>query len=162
MSSPTRRRSTRSSQAGTPRRSTRNSSVAQSSPAAGPADNASQESSQGARTPRQTRASRLQSSPLFYQSSSPAAADRNGPSSPLRHMTNSQSSAVAGPPPPSSPLRHQTDTQSQDDGDRTPRASGQIRGAEAPAHSRHCFGLGPHYHPYQSLTHIRRLLPDPI
>ncbi|KAL2756317.1 hypothetical protein ACRALDRAFT_2042464 [Sodiomyces alcalophilus JCM 7366] len=130
MSSPPRRRSTRS-QTGTPRRSTRNSSVAQSSPDAGPAENASQEHSQGARTPRQTRASRLQSSPLFYQSSSPAPAGRNGPSiddvsSPLRHMTNSQSSALAGPPP-SSPLRQQTDTQSQDDGDRTPRASGQIR-----------------------------------
>ncbi|ROT36858.1 MCM2/3/5 family protein [Sodiomyces alkalinus F11] len=141
MSSPTRRRSTRSSQAGTPRRSTRNSSVAQSSPAAGPADNASQEGSQegsqGARTPRQPRPSRLQSSPLVYQSSSPApapapaAADRNGPSnhnvsSPLRHMTNSQSSAAARPPP-SSPLRQQTDTQSQGDGDRTPRASAQMR-----------------------------------
>ena len=96
MSSPS-KRSTRSS-AATPGRATR-SSQQRSSPAPGPSNVAE-------RTPRQTRASQLASSPLFYQSSSPTpGADRA-----------------------SSPLRQQTETQSA--GDRTPRASGALMGGE--------------------------------
>ncbi|KAM0280384.1 hypothetical protein ACHAQH_004097 [Verticillium albo-atrum] len=127
MSSPS-KRSTRSSQAGTPRRSTRNSEVPKSSPAPPTADDA--EAPAGSQTPRQNPpSSRLQSSPLFYQSSPAVGGNRRtGPalgdvSSPLRHMTNSQSTATAAP---SSPLRQQTETQSID-GDRTPRASGTVR-----------------------------------
>lgn len=135
MSSPSSRRTTRSSQAGTPRRSTRNSEAAQSSPAPGPAESASQEGSQAGRTPRAPRASQLQSSPLFFESSPAASRSRNAPghgevSSPLRHMTDSQSTAA--PPMPSSPLRQQSDTQSIGDGDRTPRASGMMRGKHTP------------------------------
>jgi hypothetical protein len=113
MSSPS-KRSTRSS--ATPRRATRGSQQP-SSPAAGPSDAAE-------RTPRQARPSQLASSPLFYQSSSPAPG-ANRASSPLRHMSNSQSTANNAP---SSPLRQQTETQSA--GDRTPRASGALIGGE--------------------------------
>ncbi|KAK0728984.1 MCM2/3/5 family-domain-containing protein [Apiosordaria backusii] len=100
MSSPS-KRSTRSS--ATPGRNTRSSQAAQSSPAV---DNT--------RTPRQTRASQLASSPMFFGSS-----PSHAPSSPLRQMSNSQSTAANNAP--SSPLRQQTETQST--GDRTPRAS---------------------------------------
>ncbi len=88
------------------KRSTR-SSQQRSSPAPGPSNAA-------ARTPRQTRASQLASSPLFYQSSSPTPAANRG----------------------SSPLRQQTETQSA--GDRTPRASGALMGGEpCPGARRH-------------------------
>ncbi|KAK0670396.1 putative DNA replication licensing factor [Cercophora samala] len=103
MSSPS-KRSTRSS--ATPGRSTRSSQAAQSSPAA-----------ENSRTPRQTRTSALASSPMNYGSSSPI----NAASSPLRQMSNTQS--TAGNNAPNSPLRQQTETQST--GDRTPRASGR-------------------------------------
>ncbi|KAL2176019.1 MCM2/3/5 family-domain-containing protein [Thermothelomyces heterothallicus CBS 202.75] len=127
MSSPA-KRSTRSS--ATPRRATRSSQqqqqqqqqLQQSSPAAGP----SNRPTAAERTPRQTRSSQLASSPLFYQSSSPApGADR--PSSPLRQMSNSQSTANHAP---SSPLRQQTETQSA--GDRTPRPSARLIGDSSP------------------------------
>ncbi|KAK3488934.1 cell division control protein 54 [Neurospora hispaniola] len=112
MSSPAKRRTTRSSQSATPR--TTRSSQADPSSA----------------TPRQTRASQLASSPLFYEPSSPA----NGAapvSSPLRQMSNTQSTAHQGNAP-SSPLRQQTETQS--DADRTPRANGrsQLIGDSSP------------------------------
>ncbi|KAL6358187.1 hypothetical protein LRP88_08367 [Fusarium phalaenopsidis] len=105
MSSP---RRTRNSQSATPRRSTRNNSEANETPRGG-----------GSRQPEQA------SSPLFYQSSSPGR-DQNGlpgdVSSPLRQMTNSQSTrAPSGIP--SSPLRQMTDTQSDIDPERTPRAN---------------------------------------
>ncbi|KAM7219317.1 MCM2/3/5 family domain containing protein [Rhypophila decipiens] len=111
-SPPPNRRSTRSSQAGTPRgRSTRSSQAARSSPApAGPSDAA-------AATPRQTRGSQLASSPLFYQSSSPAP----GRNQQNRNNQNNESQDT------DAPLRHQTETQStetQNTGDRTPRVSG--------------------------------------
>ncbi|KAK4191732.1 putative DNA replication licensing factor [Podospora australis] len=101
MSSPS-KRSTRSTRSSQPR----------SSPAPGPSNAAENQ-----RTPRQTRTSQLQSSPLFYQSSPGGNA---APSSPLRQMSNSQSTAANNAP--SSPLRQQTETQSA--GDRTPRAGG--------------------------------------
>jgi DNA replication licensing factor MCM4 len=120
MSSPSQRRS----QSGTPRRSTRSSQALQSSPA-----NANGPSRNG-NTPRNTRSSQLASSPLFYQSSSPAEGNNNV-SSPLRQNTESQSQNTRdhGSAAPSSPLRHMTHSQtshraSQNDGDRTPRASG--------------------------------------
>ncbi|EFQ26263.1 MCM2/3/5 family protein [Colletotrichum graminicola] len=128
MSSPS-KRSTRSSTAGTPRRSTRNNpdAAARSSPA--PAD---EEAQRPAETPRTSRRSQLASSPLFYESSpaqTPSGrrdAPANGDvSSPLRNMSNSQSTVVG--PAPSSPLRQDIDTQSTGDGDRTPRASGLAR-----------------------------------
>ncbi|KAK4139056.1 MCM2/3/5 family-domain-containing protein, partial [Dichotomopilus funicola] len=120
MSSPS-KRSTRSS--ATPGRATRSSQQQQSSPAAGPS-NPNPNAAAAARTPRQTRASQLASSPLFYQSSpaNPAA-----PSSPLRQMSNSQSTAANAP---SSPLRQQTETQSA--GERTPRASARLIGDSSP------------------------------
>ncbi|KAK3300819.1 MCM2/3/5 family-domain-containing protein [Chaetomium fimeti] len=116
MSSPS-KRSTRSS--ATPNRATR-SSQQRSSPAAGPSNAAE-------RTPRQTRSSQLASSPLFYQSSSPAPG-ANRASSPLRQMTDSQSTVNNNAP--SSPLRQQTETQSA--GDRTPRASRGLIGDSSP------------------------------
>lgn len=103
MSSPAKRRTTRSSQSATPR-ATRSSQAGPSSA-----------------TPRQTRASQLASSPLFYESSSPANG-ANPVSSPLRQMSNTQSTANHGNAP-SSPLRQQTETQS--DADRTPRPNGR-------------------------------------
>ncbi|KAH8891905.1 cell division control protein 54 [Thozetella sp. PMI_491] len=115
MSTP--RRSSRNS--ATPGRNTR-SSQAPSSPA-GP----STEGQRPAATPRQTRASQLASSPMFFESS-PANDDAsNPPSSPLRQMSNTQSTDSEGGAAPTSPLRQQTETQST--GDRTPRASGLIR-----------------------------------
>ncbi|KAK3335745.1 cell division control protein 54 [Cercophora scortea] len=128
MSSPAKRRSARSSQSATPGRSTR-SSQPQSSPApAGPSDAAAAETERASLTPRQTRASALASSPLFYQSS-PAGGANNAASSPLRQMSNSQSTTFQNNAP-SSPLRQQTDTQST--GDRTPRASGALLGESSP------------------------------
>lgn len=127
MSSPAGRRSTRSSQAGTPSsRNTRNSQ-ARSSPAAGG-------------TPRGLRApsSQLQSSPLLYESSPAAEANMGGASSPLRQMSDTQSTQDALLDPdhpmrgmaPSSPLAHMTETQSVSAGDRTPRASRGLLGGE--------------------------------
>ncbi|OAA54322.1 cell division control protein 54 [Niveomyces insectorum RCEF 264] len=140
MSSPARRRSSRNSQAGTPNRSLR-SSQPRSSPAPGPSN-----AGQAAGTPRAARApsSQLQSSPLFYQSS-PAVADgpagANGVSSPLRQMSNTQSTQDSldagnnnhhGGIAPSSPLRQMTDTQSVSAGDRTPRAGVGLLGESSP------------------------------
>ncbi|KAK3329764.1 cell division control protein 54 [Apodospora peruviana] len=124
MSSPSKRRSTRGSQSGTPGRSTRSSqAAARSSPAqAGPSDAANA-------TPRQSRTSRLASSPLFYQSSSPGPAANGPPSSPLRQMSNSQNTSRPSNAP-SSPLRQ--GTESQNTGDRTPRASGALIGESSP------------------------------
>lgn len=101
------------------KRSTR-SSQARSSPAPG-AENAAPDASQ---TPRQTRASQLASSPMFFESSPANGGAANAaPSSPLRQMSNSQSTNNNGAGA-SSPLRQQTESQSVNDGDRTPRASG--------------------------------------
>ncbi|KAK4447623.1 cell division control protein 54 [Podospora aff. communis PSN243] len=121
MSTPSRRSARNSA---TPR-STR-SSQARSSPApAGP----SNQGDEPIATPRQrqTRASQLASSPLFYQSSSPGNGLPN-PSSPLRQMSNTQSTANGNAP--SSPLRQQSGTQT--DGERTPRASGHLIGESSP------------------------------
>jgi hypothetical protein len=117
MSTPS-RRSTRNS--ATPR-STRSSQPRSSPAPAGP----SNEGDEPVATPRQrqTRASQLASSPLFYQSSSPGNGLPN-PSSPLRQMSNTQSTANGNAP--SSPLRQQSGTQT--DGERTPRASGHLIG----------------------------------
>lgn len=124
MSSPA-RRSTRSSQAGTPARNTR-SSQARSSPAPGPSDAAEAE------TPRRTRASQLASSPMFYESSPANGGADAAPSSPLRQMSNSQTTDNG--PAPSSPLRQQTESQTINDGERTPRASGvRIGGRTTPS-----------------------------
>jgi len=105
MSSPSKRRQT-------PRRSARNSEAPRSSspvPAA--------------------RQSQLASSPLFYQSSSPARrggsrSQDNDVSSPLQHDTQTTGNGISEAP--SSPLRQMSDTQSM--GDRTPRASGALAG----------------------------------
>lgn len=113
MSSPSHRRQ-RSSQSGTPRRSNRQSESA---------------------TPRNNppQASQLVSSPLFFQSSPAPNGSQNSDaigevSSPLRQMSNSQSTHAQSAMP-SSPLRQMTDTQSANgDGQRTPRASGMGRG----------------------------------
>ncbi|KXX78723.1 DNA replication licensing factor mcm4 [Madurella mycetomatis] len=118
MSSPS-KRSTRSS--ATPGRATRSSQPRSSPAPAGP-------SAAAERTPRQTRSSQLASSPLFYQSSSPAPG-AGSVQSPLRQMSNSQSTA-SQQNAPSSPLRQQTETQSA--GDRTPRASGALIGDSSP------------------------------
>lgn len=118
MSSPSQRRQRDST---TPRRSARQSEAG---------------------TPREnpnTRTSQLASSPLFFQSS-PAPQDdddQQNPapgdvSSPLRHMTNSQSTPGRSDFP-SSPLRHMTETQSDDDPQRTPRATpGGLGGESSP------------------------------
>lgn len=108
------------------RRSTRNSRQP-SSPAPGPSNGAGNDASQTPR--RSTRASQLASSPMFYDGSSPANANA-APSSPLRQMSNSQSTDNG--PAPSSPLRQQSETQSVHDGDRTPRASGLAIGGRFP------------------------------
>lgn len=101
------------------RRSTR-SSQARSSPAPGAVD-AAPDASQ---TPRQSRAAQLASSPMFFESSPANGGAANAaPSSPLRQMSNSQSTTNNGAAA-SSPLRQQTASQSVNDGDRTPRASG--------------------------------------
>ncbi|PFH60200.1 hypothetical protein XA68_11329 [Ophiocordyceps unilateralis] len=99
MSSPSNRRQ-RNSQSATPRRSTRQSS-------------------------------QLASSPLFFQSSPAPEGDQqqNGASgdvsSPIRQMSDSQTTGGPGPAP-SSPLQHMTESQTprDDDGQATPRASG--------------------------------------
>ncbi len=69
---------------------------------------------------------------MFYESSpansrSNGANEANGASSPLRQMSNTQTTNSHVNGAPSSPLRQMTDTQSND-GDRTPRASGLIGG----------------------------------
>lgn len=125
MSSPSGRR-TRNAASSTPGRSTRSSQAARSSPAPGAPDAAENVPE---RTPRQTRASQLASSPMFFQSSPANAAA--GASSPLRQMSNTQTTnSQPANGAPSSPLRQQTDTQSTD-GDRTPRASALIGGASS-------------------------------
>ncbi|KAF2753749.1 MCM-domain-containing protein [Pseudovirgaria hyperparasitica] len=107
MSSPTSRRSQRSSQSGTPRRKGRQSQVPSSSPAPVTADEQLRSEASNRSSVRGTpRASRLQqtttaSSPLFYQSS-PA-----------------KGSGAANGAGASSPLRRGAGT----DGDRTPRPS---------------------------------------
>ncbi|KAL7781532.1 MCM2/3/5 family domain-containing protein [Trichoderma afarasin] len=106
MSTPNRRQ--RDSQSATPRRSTRHSEAG---------------------TPAQ-----LVSSPLFYQSS-PAPTQgidevMGDVSSPLRQMSNSQSTQPTNGHAPSSPLRQMTDTQST--GQRTPRASAGLAGESSP------------------------------
>ncbi|KAK3383312.1 MCM2/3/5 family-domain-containing protein [Lasiosphaeria ovina] len=111
MSSPSKRLSRGS-------RSSRNSQPRSSPAPAGPSGSDPAEGLNA--TPRQTRGSALASSPLFFQSS--PASNPNAVSSPLRQMSNSQSTASRLNNAPSSPLRQQTDTQST--GDRTPRASG--------------------------------------
>ncbi|KAJ9142209.1 DNA helicase [Pleurostoma richardsiae] len=128
MSSQTPRRSQRNSQSATPSSRSQRGSQARSSPT--PAgEEASPNGSQTAATPRAsrtTRASQLASSPMFFPQSSPAAGGNGAaaPSSPLRQMSNTQSTEE--PAAPSSPLRHMTDTQSVSNGDRTPRASRAI------------------------------------
>jgi DNA replication licensing factor MCM4 len=112
MSSPTSRRQT-------PRRSARNSEAPNSSPAANGSQNP--QNSQANGTPRSGRGSQLASSPLLYESSPARSRNGNDVSSPLRQMTNSQSTAT-GAVQPSSPLRQMSDSQSLG-GDRTPRAS---------------------------------------
>lgn len=109
MSSPSHRRQ-RSSQSATPRRNGRQSE---------------------ANTPREPSSQPgLASSPIFFQSSSPGLGDReNGTnrevSSPLRQMTDSQSTGNGGPIP-SSPLQQMSDTQSIMDDQATPRANRNI------------------------------------
>lgn len=128
MSSPS-KRSTRST--ATPGRATR-SSQQRSSPAPGPSNAAA-----AARTPRQTRASQLASSPLFYQSSSSPAPSGNRASSPLRQQTETQST-----------------------GDRTPRASGVLMGGMISSRHRCIFTL-----PRDCLIltdYALRLLPHPL
>ncbi|KAL1844841.1 hypothetical protein VTK73DRAFT_1689 [Phialemonium thermophilum] len=133
MSSPSSRR-TRSSASSTPARSTRSARNQGATPTAANAAAGGASSSVNA-TPTQNRASRLASSPLFYQSSSPAPNDQNAgaePSSPLRQMSNTQTTNSQNHgPAPSSPLRQQTDTQSMD-GDRTPRANAALLGESSP------------------------------
>lgn len=109
MSSPSQRR-TRGSQSGTPRRSARQSDT----------NNTPQN---GAEQPGA-------SSPLFFESS---PAPNGGPapvSSPLRQMSNSQSTQSQNAAlPPSSPLRQMMESQEAgSENQRTPRASGQARG----------------------------------
>ncbi|KAI1430065.1 cell division control protein 54 [Xylaria sp. FL1777] len=139
MSSPTQRRSQRSSQAGTPSRNTRSSQQA---------------ASQNGTTPRNNRQSQLASSPLFYQSS-PANGgnnNNNGASSPLRHNTASQSTNNNSAAPPSSPLRHLTNTQStESDGDRTPRASRGLIGESSPIRYEPSSSPGRGLHPQSDL-----------
>ncbi|KID90149.1 cell division control protein 54 [Metarhizium guizhouense ARSEF 977] len=115
MSSPSQRRQ-RSSQSATPRRSTRQSE---------------------ANTPRNAP-SQAASSPIFFQSSSPGPGvgqehGSNGDvSSPLRQMTDSQSTQ-AHAATPSSPLRQMSESQTpRDDPQRTPRASGTFAGESSP------------------------------
>ncbi|KAI2613698.1 cell division control protein 54 [Hypoxylon fragiforme] len=115
MSSPSNRR-TRSSQAGTPGRTTRNSLAPSSSPANGGS------SQNGA----PNRPSQLVSSPLFYQSSPANGNDRNSPA--LRHNTDSQSTNPNQNAAPSSPLQHMAGN----DGDRTPRARSMMGGESSP------------------------------
>ncbi|KAK8236867.1 MCM2/3/5 family-domain-containing protein [Phyllosticta capitalensis] len=117
MSSPAQRRSTRSSASATPRRSTRNSQVPQSSPlAAGADEQLRSEASQGSqRTPRaraQQQNNVPASSPLFYNTS-PA----NGSTAP----NGANGVGVSSPTRPAGT-----------DGDRTPRASGMNFGESSP------------------------------
>ena len=110
MSSPSHRRQ-RSSQSATPRRSARQSSTNV------PSDPPSQRAS----------------SPIFFQSSSPGRDDAHrgatgDVSSPLRQMTDSQSTHAGNGAPPSSPLRQMSDTQSVVDDQATPRARHTLAG----------------------------------
>ncbi|KAL3417398.1 MCM2/3/5 family protein [Phlyctema vagabunda] len=118
MSSPSHRRQ-RSSQS-TPRRAPR--SHAPSSPT-DPSDQLQEEaaSSQRNETPSNSRAPPPASSPMFFESS-PGNANRGirDVSSPLRQMTNSQTTQQNG--------------ESQSQGDRTPRASGQLLAGSSPIH----------------------------
>ncbi|KAI1088854.1 cell division control protein 54 [Rostrohypoxylon terebratum] len=142
MSSPAGRR-TRSSQAGTPRRSTRNSQVPQSSPAnGGPSQNGSQNGNNLAPNPP----SQLASSPLFYQSSPAPANDRSSPA--IRHNTDSQSTSANSGAVPSSPLRRMGS-----DGDRTPRASRSLMGESSPIRYEPSSSPGPgrNLHPQSDL-----------
>lgn len=66
---------------------------------------------------------------MFYESSPANGGSNAAPSSPLRQMSNSQSTNNGAAP--SSPLRQQTETQSVNDGDRTPRASGLAIGGKS-------------------------------
>ncbi|ATY58754.1 cell division control 54 [Cordyceps militaris] len=113
MSSPSDRRQ-RSSQSATPRRSARQSSA-----------NLPSDPPQRA------------SSPIFFQSSSPghgdAQRDPGGDvSSPLRQMSDSQSTHADNGVIPSSPLRQMSDTQSVVDDQATPRASHTLGGESSP------------------------------
>lgn len=138
MSSPAGRRTTRSSQAGTPNtRNTRNSQARSSPAASGAAEAAATPAPATTGTPRGQRApsSQLQSSPMLYESSPAADVNMGGASSPLRQMSDSQSTQGgalhdADHPmrglAPSSPLAHET--QSVSAGDRTPRASRMLGG----------------------------------
>ncbi|KAI0404851.1 cell division control protein 54 [Xylaria palmicola] len=121
MSSPTQRRSQRSSAAGTPSRNTRNSQ---------------QPASQNGATPRNSRQSQLASSPLFYQSS-PANNNNNNnngaalPSSPLGRMAHTQTT--------------------ESDGDRTPRASRGLIGESSPIRYEPSSSPGRGLHPQSDL-----------
>lgn len=112
MSSPSHRRQ-RSSQSATHRRSTRQSQSDNNAPSDPP--------------------SQLASSPIFFQSSSPGRGGRENDasgevSSPLRQMTDSQSTNAANGGAPSSPLRQMSDTQSVLGDQATPRASQHLTG----------------------------------
>lgn len=68
---------------------------------------------------------------MFYESSPANGGANAAPSSPLRQMSNTQTTDNG--PAPSSPLRQQTESQTINDGERTPRASGmRIGGRTAP------------------------------
>ncbi|KAG6362884.1 hypothetical protein INS49_007979 [Diaporthe citri] len=67
---------------------------------------------------------------MFYESSPANGGDNAAPSSPLRQMSNSQTTDNG--PAPSSPLRQQTESQTINDGERTPRASGMRIGDSSP------------------------------
>ncbi|KAK1754846.1 MCM2/3/5 family-domain-containing protein [Echria macrotheca] len=143
MSSP--RRSTRSSQAGTPR-STRSSQLRSSPAPAGPSNADENNANATPRQQRQPRASQLASSPLFYGSS--PAVSSNVVSSPLRQMSNTQSTVLPDNAP-SSPLRQQTGTQT--DGERTPRASGALLGESSPIRYDASSSPGRHLNPQSDL-----------
>ncbi|KAI0385938.1 cell division control protein 54 [Hypomontagnella monticulosa] len=137
MSSPSSRRQ-RGSQAGTPSRNTRSSQAPRSSPSnAGSSQN-------GALNVTNSRASQLASSPLFYQSSSPARNDRSSPA--LRHNTDSQSTNANADAAPSSPLRRMAGS----DGDRTPRAR-SLMGESSPIQYEPSSSPGRNLHPQSDL-----------
>ncbi|KAI1105500.1 cell division control protein 54 [Jackrogersella minutella] len=140
MSSPSARRG-RGSQAGTPRRNTRNSQAPQSSPAnAGPSNAA-----HSGNTLHPNPSSQLASSPLFYQSSPAPGNDRSSPA--IRHNTDSQSTNANSGAAPSSPLRRMTGS----DGDRTPRASRSLMGESSPIRYEPSSSPGRNLHPQSDL-----------
>lgn len=102
-----------------------------SSPAQRRQRNSQSATPRSARQPAAQPAEMAASSPLFYQSS-PAASGNGEVSSPLRQMSNSQSTQGQHGIPPSSPLRQMTESQDMGDGDRTPRASGMAGGMRYP------------------------------